>query len=97
MRRTKRRMQKPLLFLLLAVTRAFNRLDIPLPLRWYSLIDSIQVSSGILHDRIGMIDEEVEQEFRRVEKQFDRRIGNEKFYSEDEIQELRSKINEIQI
>lgn len=82
---------------MLAATRAFNRADIHLPVKWYSFIDSLRVSSGVLHNKICMIDEEVEKEFREVEKKVDRRLGNEKFYSEEEIEELRNKINEIKI
>ncbi|MFB6190541.1 MAG: hypothetical protein ABEJ91_03125 [Candidatus Nanohaloarchaea archaeon] len=85
------------LFVLLAVTRALHRADFHLPVKWYSMLDSLRVSSGVLHERIGMIDEEVEEEFREAEKQFDRRIGKEKFYSEDEIKELQGKINEIKL
>lgn len=94
---TKRRFYRNTLFVLLAVTRAFHRADFNLPVKWYSLLDSLRVSSGMLYDKISMIDEDVEQEFRQVEKQIDRRLGNEKFYSEDEIEKLQGKINEIKL
>ncbi len=93
----KRRIYRPVLFLMLAVTRGFNRFDWNLPTKWYSFIDSLRVSSGVLHERIGMIDEEVEEEFREVEKRIDRRLGNEKFYSEEEIEKLQNKISEMRV
>lgn len=95
--RAKQRAYRSALFLMLVATRAFNRADLNLPTKWFSLIESLRASSGILHNRIGMIDEEVEEEFHEVEKQFDRRLGKEKFYSEEEVEELREKINEIQV
>lgn len=95
--RAKNKAQKTLLFTLLAVTRFLHRADFNVPLRWYSLIDSLRVSSGILHQRIGFVDEEVSEEFQRMEKQFDRRIGKEKFYDEEEIDELREKIKQVQV
>jgi len=93
----KQKLYRHALFLMLAVTRAFNRADLNLPTKWYSLVDSLRASSGVLHTKISMIDEDVEKEFREVEKQLDRRLGNEKFYSEEEVEELREKINDIKI
>ena len=92
-----RRIYRGILFLMLGVTGAFNRLDVNLPTKWYSIIDSLRVSSGVLHNKLCMIDEEVDREFREVEKQIDRRLGNEKFYSEKEIEELRKKISQIKV
>ncbi|MFB6147551.1 MAG: hypothetical protein ABEJ66_01575, partial [Candidatus Nanohaloarchaea archaeon] len=66
--KAKKRFYQYTLFVLLAVTRAFHRADYHLPVKWYSMLDSLRVSSGVLHERIGMIDEDVEREFRQVEK-----------------------------
>ncbi|MFB6191227.1 MAG: hypothetical protein ABEJ07_04785 [Candidatus Nanohaloarchaea archaeon] len=95
--RARKKFYRNTLFVLLAVTRALHRADFNLPVKWYSMLDSLRVSSGVLHERIGMVDPEVEEEFREVEKQFDRRIGKKKFYSEEELQELQGKINEIKL
>lgn len=97
MMRAKKKFYRNVLFLLLAATRALHRADYHLPVKWYSMLDSLRVSSGVLHERISMVDPEVEEDFREVEKQFDRRIGKEKFYSEEEIQKLQGKINEIRL
>lgn len=95
--RAKKKLYRKTLFFLLAVTRALHRADYHLPVKWYSMLDSLRVSSGVLHERVCMIDREVEQEFRQMEKKVDRRLGNEKFYSEDEIEKLQGKINEIKL
>lgn len=95
--KTGQRFYRSTLFLLLAVTRALHRADFNLPVKWYSMLDSLRVSSGVLHDKIGMIDQDVERDFREVEKQIDRRLGNEKFYSEEEVEKLQGKINEIRL
>lgn len=95
--RAKKKFYRNALFALLAVTRAFHRAEFHLPVKWYSMLDSLRVSSGILHDRISMIDDEVEKNFRKAEKQFDRRIGKEEFYDEEEIKKLRGKMKEIKL
>lgn len=85
------------MFMLLAVTRFLNRADFNVPTKWFSIIDSMRVSSGVLHERIGMIDEDIQEEFLQVEKQIDRRLGNEKFYSDEEVDQLQNKIDEIKL
>ncbi len=95
--RTKKLFYRHTLFMLLAVTRFLSRADFNIPTKWYSILDSMRVSTGVLHDRIGMIDEEVQRDFIEVEKQIDRRLGNEKFYSDEEVKELQKKIDEIRL
>lgn len=95
--KSREKFYKNVLFMLLAVTRALQRADFNLPVKWYAMLDSLRVSSGVLHERVCMIDEEVEEEFREVEKQFDRRIGKEKFYSEEEIEKLQGRLKEIKV
>lgn len=85
------------LFMVLALTRAFSRADYHVPVKWFSLIDSLQVSSGILHERISTLDPEVEERFREKERMIDRRLGKEKFYSPDEIKEVREKLEDIKV
>lgn len=85
------------LFMVLALTRAFSRADYHVPTRWYSIIDSLQVSSGILHERISTLDKDVEKKFREKERMIDRRLGKEKFYSPDEIKQVREKLEDIKV
>ncbi|MFB6292215.1 MAG: hypothetical protein ABEI58_02365 [Candidatus Nanohaloarchaea archaeon] len=51
----------------------------------------------MLHERIAFMDEEVEQEFREKEDMLERRMGKKKFYSEEEIEELQQRIQEIRL
>lgn len=85
------------LFTVLALTRAFSRADYHIPVKWFSVIDSLQVSSGILHERISKLDPEVERKFREKERMIDRRLGNEKFYSPEEIKEVREKLEDVKV
>ena len=93
----KHRAYKYTLFMVLALTRAFSRADYHIPTRWYSIIDSLQVSSGILHERISTLDEDVEKKFREKERMIDRRLGKEKFYSPNEIKQVREKLEDIKV
>jgi hypothetical protein len=43
------------------------------------------------------MDAEVQKEFREKERMIDRRLGNEKFYSPNEIKEVREKIKDIKV
>lgn len=95
--RNKNIVYRNLMFLLLAVTGFLSRIDLHIPTKWYSLLDSMRVSSGVLHERIGMVDKEIQEEFLQVEKQIDRRLGNEKFYSDEEVDQLQEKIDEIKL
>lgn len=85
------------LLTLLGVTRALSRVDYHLPTKWYSMIDSVRASSSILHNKMSAIDEDIEEEFRRKEDMFDRRLGNKKFYNEDDVKELQKKAEKLQI
>ncbi len=85
------------LLILLGVTRFLSRADYNVPTKWYSFINSLAASSGMLHERIAFMDEEVEREFLEKEDMLERRMGRKKFYSEEEIEELRERIQEIQL
>ena len=85
------------LFALLAVTRALYRADYHIPVKYYSVIDSMRESSGILHEKISFIDADVEKDFREKELAIDRRLGREKFYDENEIDRLRKNQDQLNI
>ena len=93
----KNKVQRTLLFTVLAVTKVFYRLDYKVPSKWYSFIDSLRVSSGVLHERLSFVDSEVEEEFKEKEELIEKQLGLEKYYSKDEIRELRSKSEDIKI
>lgn len=95
---TKKNMvRKTLLFTVLAATKVFYRLDYKVPTKWYSFIDSLRVSSGVLHERLSFVDTEVEEQFREKEELIEKQLGLEKYYSKDDIKELRSKSDNIKI
>lgn len=97
MKSAKQRLYRNTLFVLLAFTRALERADFHVPTKWYSVLDSLRVSSGVLHERIGFVDPDVERQFRKVEKQIDRRLGKEQFYSQEEVDQLQDRIEDIRI
>lgn len=97
MQSVKRTLKKKLLMTSLGVTKLFSRTDPNLPVKWYSLYDSLRVSSEVVHARLAVMDEEVQQEYREREKQIERRLGRTKLYDDEEIQELQQKIDSIRI
>ncbi len=82
---------------MLGVTEVLSKADYHLPTKWYAMIDSLRASSGAVHARLSTLDEDVEREFRHKEEMLERRFGSRKFYEQEEIDELREKINEIKI
>lgn len=93
----KQKIRRELVFGLLAVTRFLERADFHVPVKWYAILDSLRVSSGILHDRIGFIDPEVEEQFRELEKRIDIRLGKKKPYSEEDIERINRRAKKIEV
>lgn len=89
--------RKKSLFVMLAATNLLNRLDMNIPTKWYSFLDSLVVSSGVLHQRLGFVDKEVEKEFREREELLEKQLGMKKFYSEKEIKKLRDNSDQINV
>lgn len=67
------------------------------PTKWMIFLDSLRASSDMLHVKLSEIDEDVGNEFIRREEIFDKKIGKEKFYSTKELEELKSKSNNIKV
>ncbi len=67
------------------------------PTKWVTLFDSVRASSGMVHTKLSSIDEEVGEEFIEKEEIFEKKIGKKKFYSEDEVEELKEKRNKIKV
>ncbi len=82
---------------MLALTDLFSRLDIQLPTKWHSLIDTLSVSTGVLHSRLSVMDKDVDKEYRRIEKNFERHLGLESFYCPEEIQEIKDEVEKVQL
>lgn len=82
----------------LAVTRAFEKLDYPSLTHWKMVFDTLSVSSSVAHSQISLLDEEVEEEFEKKEQRINRALGiDEKLYSEEELQKLQNRKNEIEL
>lgn len=96
-KKIKSKVRRYSLFVLLAATRALYRADYHLPVRYYTVIDSVRASSGILHEKISFIDQDVEEEFREKEEALDRHLGRKKFYDDSEIDTLKENHDQMNI
>lgn len=81
----------------LGATRGFYKLDISIPSRWQGLINALQASSGLVYSSLSMLDEEVDQELLEWETRFERSFGDEKYYSEEEIDKISEEFSQIHI
>ncbi|MFB6241844.1 MAG: hypothetical protein ABEJ36_03520 [Candidatus Nanosalina sp.] len=82
----------------LAVTRAFEKIEYPVPNHWKAIFDTLSVSSSVAHEQISLLDEEVEQEFEEKEEKITRALGlGDKLYSEEELRKLEERKNEIEL
>lgn len=88
---------RTLMLSMLGVTRAISKADMKPPTKWLVFLDSLRVSSDILFVKLSYMDEEVGEEFTQKEEQFERKIGKKKFYSKDELEELKEKRREITV
>lgn len=51
----------------------------------------------MIHTKLSTLDEEVEEEFLEKEEIFEKKIGKKKFYSSDELEELKEKRKQIKV
>lgn len=84
-----------ILLSLLGITRLVSKAEVSLPSKWITLIDNIRISSDIVHTKLSTVDKEVEKEFYEKEEIMEKKLGNKKFYSEEELDYLKSKKNDI--
>mgnify|MGYP006928085768 CR=1 FL=1 len=85
------------LLTLLGLTKAFAKADVHIPTKWLSFLDSLRASSELLHMKLSTIDEEVEDEFIWKEEMIEKRLGIERFYSAEELEDLKSNREKITI
>lgn len=82
----------------LAVTKAFQKLNYPIPNHWKMFFETVSVTSSVAHEQISFLDEEVQEEFRRKERRINQVFGQgEPLYSKDELEKLRDHRDEIKI
>lgn len=90
-------MHRKTLVLMLGLTGMFSRFDVNLPTKWYSIIDTLRVSTGVLHSRLGCIDHQAQKEYEELETNVERQLGLASFYSPDEIEDIKNQVEkEIQ-
>ncbi len=82
---------------LLGATRALSRADFRPPSKLASMIESVRASSDILYFKLTSIDEEVGDEFIEKEEILEKRLGKEKFYSVQELQDLKDNRENIKV
>ena len=87
--------QKTLLALL-GVTKAISSTERSIPGKWHNVIDSVRVSSQTAHIKLIEADPETAKEFYNWEKDFKRKIGKEKLYTQDDIREAKKRINRVE-
>lgn len=85
------------LLVVLGVTGLFSKFNVNLPTKWYSLIDTLQVSTGVLHTRLSVVDQEVQKEYQELEINFERQLGLASFYSPEEIEEIKDEVEKIKL
>ncbi len=82
----------------LAVTKAVQKLEYPIPNHWKMLIETVSVTSSVAHEQISFLDEEVQKDFRRKERRINQVLGQgEPLYSKDELEKLRDHRDDIRI
>ena len=85
------------LITLLGVTRVLSKLDFNFPSKWLAVFENIRISSDILYVKLSSIDEEIGEEFIKKEDIIAKKLGQDKFYSVEELQELKQNRDDVDI
>ena len=88
----KQLVQRKTLVFMLGVTGLFSKLDVNLPTKWHSAIDTLRVSTGVLHSRLSCIDQEAQKEYEEIETNVERQLGLTSYYSPHEIEEIKEQV-----
>lgn len=87
-----KRLKKKALVGMLMFTGLLSRADIRLPTKWYSVLESLAVSTGTLHSGLCTVDREALKEYRELETQLEHRLGLSTYYSPEDIQEIKEQV-----
>jgi len=93
----KKQVYQKTLLATVCLTGMFSRLKVNIPTKWYSFIDTLQVSSGVLHSKLCTLDREVQEEYQELETNFERQLGITSYYSPEEIEEIKDELDSIQL
>lgn len=88
---------KTALLTLLGLTRIISRTEFSIPSKWLAVFENIRISSDIAHTKLSTFDQEVEKEFLEKEEIMEKKLGNEKFYSQEELDYLKDNRNNIKV
>lgn len=88
----KNKIYKKTLLIVLSITGLFSRFNINPPTKWCSLINTLQVSTGVLHTRLSVVDKEIQREYQQLETNFERQLGLTAYYCSEEIEEIKEEV-----
>lgn len=81
----------------LGVTRVVSRADLSVPSKWLAVFENIRISSDMAHNKLSCFDEDVEKEFLEKEELMHKKLGKEKFYSQEELEYLKNNRKNINV
>ena len=80
------------LLAVLGLTGVFSRMNANLPTKWHTFIETLQVSTGVVHSRLRVVDEEVGKEYIELERDLEKQLGLTSLYSLDDIKEIKEEV-----
>ncbi|MFT4892823.1 MAG: hypothetical protein ACI8Z7_000611 [Candidatus Nanohaloarchaea archaeon] len=97
MKKTARKAYRKALLALLGLTHIVSKADYTFPSKWLTVFENIRISSDIAHTKLSKVDEEVEKEFLEKEEIMEKKLGKEKFYSQEELDYLKANKGNISV
>jgi hypothetical protein len=84
------------LLALLGITKIVSSTERTIPGKWHNVIDSVKVSSQVLHTQLSVVDEEVAEEYQEMETEINRKLGREKLYNKKDLEEAEKMIESVE-
>jgi hypothetical protein len=97
MKKTAKKAYRNSLLALLGLTHLVSRAEVSIPSKWLAVFENIRISSDMAHTKLSSVDEQVEKEFLEKEEIMEKKLGNEKFYSQEELDYLIENRNNINV
>lgn len=85
------------LIALLGFTRLLSKADFSVPSKWLAVFENIRISSDILYVKLSSIDEEAEEKILRKEDIIAKKLGQDKFYSLEELEHIKDNREDVEI
>lgn len=82
---------------LLAATRLIGSLDISVPSKWLNVFEGVKASSNLAHSKLSTREEKLMKEYLEMESLIEKRVGRDTFYSEEELEILKTRKDSIDI